>query len=172
VPRIDDADRKGIKLLAQDRQPISQIAKHIGSSYRTIKKIMSEMYANGELTDEDAEAYNLSKDTDEEDKEDSTIPKTKKRFITKAAETLSDELLKDMKKRMSAAQILRDAELLYRKNLESIGFNWEDWVYNALDFFYSKTMEWYADNSGKLDFENILELATEEATMNELVEEL
>jgi hypothetical protein len=73
-------------------------------------------------------------------------PPTDQKIIDKAAEwgaekvaaTLSDQLHKDYIGSMKAAAILKSAEARYRKPLEDLGWEWEDFLEQAIEYGFEK----------------------------------
>lgn len=59
----------------------------------------------------------------------------------KSARTLSDSIHKDYISTIMAAQILREAESRYRKTLEQMGWKWEEFLKQAIEYGFKKAQE-------------------------------
>jgi len=140
---------------------------HLGMT--TYNSIVSDLRQKGILP---PEGIVQKKDEEKEEDKDILIKPTVTKFLTKSSDTLSDDMTKELQGRLKAAKALKDAEYLYRSNVESMGFDWNDWVETALKQFYQDTLEWYETEGKKLTPEKIMELVTQEATLREFAKEM
>lgn len=180
-PRRELNDEEIAKALAltANKATDSSIAGALGISLNTWKRIKLELQNKGIMEPTKKQSNYVKppddgKDDPDADKEpeDPIIKPTRDMFITKAKQVLSDDMVKRLKGHLDAAEVLLNAETLYRKNIEAIGMNWDDFVQTALESYYMDTMEWYDKESQKPDFDKIMIMATEEATMKEFLERM
>ena len=151
----------------------NDIAKSFGMSLSSYKSHLKDITEKGLMPD-DADIPKNKKidDTDTDDKQDKLIKPTGDKFIAAASKTLSDDMVTELKERLTAAQTLKNAELLYRKNVESMRFNWQEWVERALRVAYEDTMTWYEEEGKKMSLEEIMEIATELETAKAFMEKM
>ena len=97
---------------------------------------------------------------------------TVKAFTTKAANKLSDVMVDFLKSNMEAAATLQEASMLYQSNIESMGFDWIDWIKEGLKDWYRWTQEWYMREKQKIKPERVMEDYIEEQTMREVLKEM
>lgn len=174
--RFSDEEISILKGLIANKASKQSMTKALHCSINTLNKNIKELQVLGVLppinkgggvvpppkTEDD--------DDDDEEKEEPLVKPTRDMFILKAKQVLSDSMVKDLKERLSAAQVLKDAEYLYRKNIENIGFRWDQWVQKALQRLYDDTLEWYEEEGSKMSLEDIMEIATEMETAKAFVE--
>ena len=73
---------------------------------------------------------------------------------------------------MEAAATLQEASMLYQSNIESMGFDWIDWIKEGLKDWYKWTQEWYVREKQKIKPERVMEDYIEEQTMREVLKEM
>ena len=155
-----------IKKLVANQARQTDIAKAIGISVSSLKTYMRELRQKGIIGDEPTSEPQAKED---KEKQDDLVKPTKIKFLATAARTLSDDMVFDLKERLTAAQVLKRAELLYRPNIEAMHFNWQEWVERALRVAYEETTEWYENEGKKMSIAELMEIATEIETAKAFV---
>jgi hypothetical protein len=69
------------------------------------------------------------------------INSASRKAVRKISTTLSEQILKDYIGSMNAGKIIRSAEMRYRKAVENMGWNWEHFVNECLEYGYEKAVE-------------------------------
>jgi len=69
------------------------------------------------------------------------INRASRAAVKKISATLSEQMHKDYIGSLNAARVLKSAEMRYRKALEDMGWDWNDFVQQALDYGFHKAQE-------------------------------
>ena len=154
--RVSKAEQKAlVQRMLNEGMSKNQIKEKLGISWYTLYKIMDEL---GEKKDEkkteqpapEQEELEVPPSTDQD-----IINSASEMSAKKSAQTLSEMIHKDYIGSINAAKILKEAEMRYRKTLETWGWKWESFVQQALDEGFKKA-------EGLQKLEALLELMKEE----------
>lgn len=126
----DDELRKQISELRKEGMSVQDIRKELGIGMNKLNRIMKS----------------IPRDTG---KEIQPPPPTDQHIIDQAAQwgaekvasTLSTQIHDDYIGSMKAAQILKSAEMRYRRPLEDMGWEWHTWLEQAIEYAFKKTEE-------------------------------
>jgi transposase len=125
----DDEMRERIKDMLEDGMSIREIMRELHIGMGRLQKIMKSIpKTGGDIQQPDP--------TDQQ-----IINKASQWAAKKSAETLSDSIHRDYIGSIKAAQILREAEMRYRKTLEKMGWGWEEFLGQAIEYAFVKAQE-------------------------------
>ncbi|MGC8699217.1 MAG: hypothetical protein ACP5RE_03480 [Candidatus Acidifodinimicrobium sp.] len=130
----DDEDeeelRKKIKAFLQEGMTQKQIRKELGIGTSKLLRILKS------IPQETPADLQKPPPTDQK-----IINQASEWASQKIASTLSDQIHGDYIGSMKAASTLKSAEMRYRKALEEMGWDWNDFVQQALDYGFFKAQE-------------------------------
>ncbi len=131
-PDDDDEDelRKKIKEFLQEGMSREQIRKELGIGMTKLMRILKS------IPRETIGDIKKPPPTDQK-----IIDQASDWASQKIASTLSDQIHGDYIGSMKAASTLKSAEMRYRKALEEMGWDWNDFVQQALDYGFHKAQE-------------------------------
>lgn len=172
--QLSDSEIEHLKDMIANKIPVLAQCKELSMGVDTYKRILEELQQKGvinasgkKMTLGTGSAKKTETEEGKDENADPLVRPTTNKFITLASSNLSEDMVRELEDRLKGAQALKDAEMLYRKNIEAMGFDWNDWVNTALETYYELTGQWYAMEAKKVTPERVMEDATEIATMRE-----
>ena len=133
--KIDDELRERIRKAYSSGESIYQISKDTGIHRNTISKIVADL----------ARKQNQAKDERalEQVRMDPVMIPTQRKYLNELSSYLSHTMVRDTAKKLDAADTYIEIERTYRKSVENMGADWNEFIDVAVQNLYDEVSEDY-----------------------------
>jgi len=133
--KIDDELREGIRKACASGESIYQISKDTGMHMNTISKIVADL----------AHKQNQAKHERalEQVRMDPVMIPTQRKYLNELSSYLSHTMVRDTAKKLDAVDAYIEIERTYRKSVENMGSEWNEFIDVAVQNLYDEMSEDY-----------------------------
>ena len=133
--KIDDKLRERIRKAYSNGESIYQISKDTGIHRNTISKIVADLARKRNQAKDERSLEQVSMDP--------VVIPTQRKYLNELSSYISHTMVRDTAKKLDAADTYIEIERTYRKSVENMGSDWNEFIDVAVQNLYDEMSEEY-----------------------------